>query len=138
MHKKDETTCSAIEIEINGAHDHVFVDRKDVLAIMQKNGAKKGEEISQINLRGTEDQLERNAWVKKAELFFDNNQVLHAIIEEREPLARIFTLQGNSGSASFVLGDIITDNLAMGGTPTINMALNPTAAYNTLKATLLK
>ena len=50
----------------------------------------------------------------------------------------IFTLQGNSGSASFVLGDIITDNLAMGGTPTINMALNPTAAYNTLKATLLK
>jgi Putative Flp pilus-assembly TadE/G-like len=50
----------------------------------------------------------------------------------------IFTLQGNSGSASYVLGDIITDNLAMGGTPTINMALNPTAAYNTLKATLLR
>jgi len=37
-----------------------------------------------------------------------------------------------------VLGDIITDNLAMGGTPTINMALNPLAAYSTLKATLLK
>ena len=50
----------------------------------------------------------------------------------------IFTLQGNSGSASYVLGNIITDNLAMGGTPTINMALNPLAAYNTLKATLLK
>ena len=50
----------------------------------------------------------------------------------------IFTLQGNSGSASYVLGNIITDNLAMGGTPTINMALNPFAAYNTLKATLLK
>jgi hypothetical protein len=50
----------------------------------------------------------------------------------------IFTLQGNSGSASYVLGDIITDNLAMGGTPTINMALNPLAAYSTLKATLLK
>jgi hypothetical protein len=47
-------------------------------------------------------------------------------------------LQGNSGSASYVLGDIITDNLAMGGTPTINMALNPLAAYSTLKATLLK
>lgn len=50
----------------------------------------------------------------------------------------IFTLQGNSGSASYVLGDVITDNLSMGGSPTINMALNPTAAYNTLKATLLK
>jgi hypothetical protein len=50
----------------------------------------------------------------------------------------IFTLQGNSGSASYVLGDIITDNLSMGGTPTINMALNPNATYNTLKATLLR
>jgi Putative Flp pilus-assembly TadE/G-like len=50
----------------------------------------------------------------------------------------VFTLQGNSGSASYVLGDIITDNLSMGGTPTINMALNPTAAYSTLKATLLR
>jgi hypothetical protein len=50
----------------------------------------------------------------------------------------IFTLQGNSGSASYVLGNIITDNLAMGGSPTINMALNPNATYNTLKATLLR
>jgi Putative Flp pilus-assembly TadE/G-like len=50
----------------------------------------------------------------------------------------IFTLQGNSGSASYVLGDIITDNLAMGGNPTINMALNPNAAYSILKATLLR
>jgi hypothetical protein len=49
-----------------------------------------------------------------------------------------FTLQGSSGSASYVLGNIITDNLAMGGTPTINMALNPNATYNTLKATLLR
>jgi hypothetical protein len=50
----------------------------------------------------------------------------------------IFTLQGNSGSASYVLGDIITDNLAMAGGPTINMALNPNSAYSTLKATLLR
>jgi hypothetical protein len=50
----------------------------------------------------------------------------------------IFQLQGVSGSSSYVLGDIITDNLDMGGNPTINMALNPNAAYNTLKATLLR
>jgi Putative Flp pilus-assembly TadE/G-like len=50
----------------------------------------------------------------------------------------VLQLQGNSGSASYVLGDIISDNLSMGGTPTINMALNPTAAYSTLKATLLR
>ncbi len=50
----------------------------------------------------------------------------------------VFQLQGNSGSTSYVLGDIVTDNLEMGGTPSINMALNPSAAYDTLKATLLR
>ena len=49
-----------------------------------------------------------------------------------------FQFQGNSGSASYVLGDIVTDTLNMGGTPNVNMALNPAAAYNTLKASLLR
>jgi hypothetical protein len=49
-----------------------------------------------------------------------------------------FQFQGNSGSASYVLGDIVTDKLDMGGTPNVNMVLNPAAAYNTLKATLLR
>jgi len=49
-----------------------------------------------------------------------------------------FKLQGSSGSASYVLGQIVTDTLSMGGTPTINMALNPNSAYSTLKASLLQ
>jgi len=49
-----------------------------------------------------------------------------------------FTLQGSSGSASYVLGQIITDTLTMGGTPTINMSLNPNSTYTTLKASLLQ
>lgn len=50
----------------------------------------------------------------------------------------LFTLQGNSGSASYILGEIVTDNLAMGGTPNINMALNPYASYSILKVSLLR
>ena len=49
-----------------------------------------------------------------------------------------FSLQGNSGSASYILGQIIADTLSMGGTPTINMALNPNATLSTLKASLLQ
>lgn len=49
-----------------------------------------------------------------------------------------FTLQGNSGSASYILGEIITDNLAMGGTPTVYMALDPAARYAVLKASLYR
>lgn len=49
-----------------------------------------------------------------------------------------FNLQGNSGNTSYILGEIITDTLTMGGTPTINMALNPNATYSILKASLLR
>jgi hypothetical protein len=49
-----------------------------------------------------------------------------------------FTLQGSSGSASYVLGQIVTDTLSMGGTPAINMSLNPNSSYSTLKASLLQ
>jgi len=49
-----------------------------------------------------------------------------------------FALQGSSGSTSYVLGQIITDTLNMGGTPAINMSLNPNSSYTTLKASLLQ
>ncbi len=49
-----------------------------------------------------------------------------------------FTLQGGSGSAAYVLGEIITDTLTLAGNSSVNMALNPNAAYNVLKASLLQ
>lgn len=50
----------------------------------------------------------------------------------------MFSLAGNSGSSTYVLGDIVTDNLTLGGTSGITMDLNPTSAFNILKATLLQ
>jgi hypothetical protein len=49
-----------------------------------------------------------------------------------------FSLGGGSGSATYVLGDIIVDQLALGGNSTIAMQLNPTSAYYILKAELLQ
>jgi Putative Flp pilus-assembly TadE/G-like len=48
------------------------------------------------------------------------------------------TLQGGSSSQSFTLGDIVVDELSMGGNPQINMILNPTATFQVLKPTLLQ
>jgi hypothetical protein len=48
----------------------------------------------------------------------------------------IFSLSGNSGAGTYVLGDIVADNLTLGGTSGINMDLNPTNAFNILKASL--
>ena len=48
------------------------------------------------------------------------------------------TLGGNPGSGTYVLGDIIVDQLSMSGTPDIVMDLNPNAAYWQLRASLLR
>jgi hypothetical protein len=42
-----------------------------------------------------------------------------------------------SGSTTYVLGNIVADNLTLGGTSGISMDLNPTVAFSILKATLL-
>ena len=49
-----------------------------------------------FDLKAMESDLKKNIWVKTAQLFFDNNQVLEVNIFEREPLARIFTTTGTT------------------------------------------
>ena len=50
----------------------------------------------------------------------------------------IFKMKGNSGSGTYVLGNIVTDNLTLDGTSGITMDLNPTPTATILKATLLR
>lgn len=48
------------------------------------------------------------------------------------------TLQGGSGAQSYTLGNIVVDELALGGNPQINMILNPSATFEVLRPTLLE
>ena len=50
----------------------------------------------------------------------------------------VLSLGGNAGSNTYVLGDIIVDQLNVGGSGQIVMDLNPSAAFTTLKASLLE
>jgi len=47
-------------------------------------------------------------------------------------------LQGNPGGSAYVLGNITTDELVIGGNGAVSMALNPNAVYNIYKASLLR
>lgn len=60
--------------------------------------------IGSFNLKKLEQQLMQDIWIKTAELYFDNNEVLQVTINEREPVARVFT---NTG-ASFYIDDSLT------------------------------
>ena len=96
MKSKGTEACKDIAITIEGATEHVFVKKADVLNVLYENNIHAGENLNDIDIGKLEGQLEQNAWIQDAELFFDNKQVLHLKIFEREPIARVFTMQGGS------------------------------------------
>jgi len=94
---KEEKKCSSIEIELVGENTAaLFIDEKEILQIIHEQGIKEGLPIGAVNLNTLEKYLETIRWVKHVELFLDNTQVLQVKIEQRIPIARIFTASGNS------------------------------------------
>lgn len=96
MQKKDHKPCADIDIQLSGKGNHIFLNDDYINDLMHNAGAVKGNDVSTIDVENIEATLKKNPWVSDAQLFFDNKQVLHANIFERQPLARIFTLQGTS------------------------------------------
>jgi cell division protein FtsQ len=76
MKQKNHKVCTEVKIEISGAEEHMFMDEKDILHIVNASGNVVGKDVSTISLQQMETELEMNAWVKNAELFFNNQQVL--------------------------------------------------------------
>ena len=52
--------------------------------------------VKSLDLRKMEEKLELHPWIREAQLFIDNNGILKIKVTEREPVARIFTVGGNS------------------------------------------
>ncbi len=98
MQRKDAKHCKEIKINIQGADINLFVDETDILNSIKavEQGNPVGKPIGSFNLKKLETALEKNIWVKAAELFFDNNEVLRVNVQEREPVARVFTAGGNT------------------------------------------
>ncbi len=93
--KKDNKQCKGITVETVG-DDHFFVTEKEVVQLLNANGSIQGSAIAGIKVNMLEKRLENDKWIKNAELYVDNNQQLQVVIEENEPVARIFTVGGQS------------------------------------------
>ena len=96
--KKNKGQCKDYSISIKGVQKNFFIDKKDVeqLLITATKGNIKGQLISSFNLHELEQMLEHNTWIEEAELYFDNRDVLHITVTEKEPVARVFTTTGTS------------------------------------------
>ena len=99
IRKNDAAPCKAVEVRIFGLEtDEKFVDEKDVLNTIKTICEREpvGKSQGSFNLRKIETELQKSDWIKSAQLFFDNADVLQVKIYEREPVARVFTAAGNS------------------------------------------
>jgi cell division protein FtsQ len=113
--KKKRGECSDYSISIKGATKNLFIDEKDVEQLLMKatKSKIKGLAVSSFNLSALEKSLEKNTWINDAELYFDNQDVLHVTVTEKEPVARIFTVTGisfylDSAGAKMPLSDKIS------------------------------
>jgi cell division protein FtsQ len=96
IRSKPAKHCKNIEISIYGVSNNFFVDKKDIqeaIANVEGTGII-GKSVGSFNLQKLEATLKKNVWIKSAELFFDNNEVLQVTVQEREPIARVFTTTG--------------------------------------------
>jgi cell division protein FtsQ len=96
--KQKRDHCKDYLISIRSEHDNLFFDSQEVkkLLLNAAKGNVKGQRKSSLNLQQLERSLEANVWIKDAELYFDNKEVLHVVVTEREPVARVFTITGKS------------------------------------------
>jgi cell division protein FtsQ len=100
---RNNNTCKGYRIVIS-APAGVFIDKKQIAALLTPGGAGVGagagaiqdKPIQSFDLRRMESALEKNIWIRKARLFFDNNGLLQVEVFERTPATRIFTTAGAS------------------------------------------
>lgn len=97
--EKDKKTIKDIQIQIAGEETQLFINERNIKEMLKAGGHIIGAQMSSLNLSAIEKTVAGNPWVKKAEIYYTNKQVLHVLIGERIPVARIFTL----GGASFYL-----------------------------------
>ena len=96
--RKNKESCRDYSIVIRGAEENLFVDAGDIAQLLKTatGSAIKEMKITDINLRRLEQLLRDNIWIQDAEMWFDNRNVLHVQVTERQPVARIFTTDGKS------------------------------------------
>ena len=94
---KEEKKCANIDVELVGENTvALFMDEKEILQIIHEKGIQAGMPIGAVNLNELEKSLQNIKWIKHAEMYLDNQQSLKIKIEQRIPIARIFSADGVS------------------------------------------
>ena len=94
---RNKEKLRAYTIEIKAGPGGSFLSQGDVERLLQRSTAGvKGELLALFNLRQVEQKIKSHVWIRDVQLYFDNQDVLHVQVQEKIPLARVFTVSGGS------------------------------------------
>lgn len=95
QYRKNEI-CNNYIVKINNHQQGNFITQSEISELLNASGVLKQKPIKRINLALLERVIEKNSWVKNAELYFENNNILHVDINQNQAIARLITVNGNS------------------------------------------
>ncbi len=84
------------DVYVEQAYDNYFIDEKDVMALMTKDGQEVLEEeaFKKLSFKELERRIKQNLFVEDVEVYRDVKGMLYAKVEQRKPIARIARSQG--------------------------------------------
>ena len=103
--KKHATdVCEKVVVDIRSGDQGGYISEKGILNRISGNRPELlvGMKIKNFSLSQLEALLEQHLWIRNAEMFFDTKNVLRIEIEERIPVARVFSV----GAESFYVDEI--------------------------------
>ena len=130
--------CKEVVVNIKGANAVGYVSKQHILNTISggRPDLMPGQLIKTFDLQQLEKLLERNLWIRNAELFFDNNDVLHVDVTEREPVARVFRVDGESFYIDELGDELPITNDQVARVPVFTSFPNETTAARTKDSVL--
>lgn len=97
--KEQKNLCKEVVVEFEDQLPFRMLDEDEIIYTLwpaAKNTYPVGKPVLSIDLFALEKQLEKNPWIKEADLYVDQSKKLHLRVEQRKPVARLFTPEGSS------------------------------------------
>lgn len=97
IQRENRALCKGVRIVIAG-NGRRMVDSVEISDLLTEQHSRSlvGMPVTSLSLHKLEKRIGASPWVRKAELFVDSKQILWVKVSEREPVARIFTVDGQS------------------------------------------
>lgn len=99
VRKERTMVCKAVEVGFTDKQPFRMLDETEIISALwpdPKRTFPQGKKLVTVDLNALERQLEKNPWIFSADLFFDQHHVLHINVQQRTPVARLFTPEGSS------------------------------------------